>query len=120
MTNKHYYHPLRLDTLRLIVSSAASVQSAERIGIFIGFTLLYLATLSQNLSIAHDSIAYLHSITDANPKFHANHLFYEHFGVLISQIGSPWFNTQQLLGIASAVAGGFVTQTIYSLSLIHI
>ena len=115
MTNKNYYHPLRLDTLRLIVSSAASVQSAERIGIFIGFTLLYLATLSQNLSIAHDSIAYLHSITDANPKFHANHLFYEHFGVLISQIGSPWFNTQQLLGIASAVAGGFVTQTIYSM-----
>ena len=101
--------------LRLFANSVASVQSAERLGIFIGFTLLYLATLSQNLSITHDSIAYLHSITDANPKFHANHLLYEHFGVLISQIGSPWFDAQQSLGIASAIAGGFVTQVIYSI-----
>ena len=117
MTNKSFYNsPLQLFvSLRLNASSTAFEQSAERLGIFIGFTLLYLATLSQNLSITHDSIEYLDAITNADPKFHANHLLYEHFGVLISQIGSPWFNAQQSLGIAGAIAGGFVTQTIYSM-----
>jgi len=77
---------LQIGSLSEIASSAISVQSVERFGVFIGFTLLYLATLSQNLSITHDSILYLYSITTGDPHYHANHLLYEHFGVLISQI----------------------------------
>jgi len=93
--------------------SSASIRGIDNFAVFFGFTLLYLANLSQNLSITHDSIAYLQSIANADPVFHANHLLYEHFGILISQLGSRWFSAQQSLGIASAFSGGFVVLVTY-------
>jgi hypothetical protein len=46
------------------------------LGLFLFALAFYIATLSHNLSIAHDGIAYLNSIEGGDNLFHPHHLLY--------------------------------------------
>jgi hypothetical protein len=58
------------------------------------FLLLYLATLSQNLSLAHDGARYINQIDRGASLWHPHHLFY-------APLASLWIRTLRGIGICS-------------------
>lgn len=56
--------------------------------IFGSFCLLYFATSSLNLTVAHDSVHYLANIISGSPNLHPHHLLYEPLSFLWVKVSS--------------------------------
>lgn len=83
--------------------------------IFLTVAIVYMATLSNNLSIAHDSVLYAMGILSFEPSYHPNHLLYEPFlsgvlGVLAAMGVAPSVPVIESIGAlagAATIAGGY-------------
>ena len=80
---------------------------------FVSFLAIYLATLSNNFSIAHDSINYLLAVTEKGPALHPHHLLYQPmlraYSSAVSSLGLGVSMSHWLEGL-SAIAGAFTLQ----------
>ena len=89
---------------------------------FFIFALVYLSTISKNLSIAHDSPGYLAEIISA-PNYHTHHLLYE-------PVSAAWYWLLRHLGIAgspisteislNSIGGAAITQLVYWLARVRL
>jgi hypothetical protein len=72
------------------------------------FLAFYLATLSRNLALAHDSVYYLHAIETGIDLFHPHHLFYAPLArawLLGLRLFAPQVNPTLAVDALNSVAG---------------
>ena len=86
---------------------------------FLVFFIIYITTRSQNLSITHDSAEYLLRMSLGHPDLHPNHLFYQHFLLVLSYPLRLVFSLQQSIGILGAFAGAASLQIVYNILTIR-
>ncbi|MEL7531635.1 MAG: hypothetical protein AAFN10_10020 [Bacteroidota bacterium] len=84
----------------------------------LGFALLYLLTLSPNLSVAHDSISYLSALSDTAIAGNGHHLLQHVFTSAWIRIGL-WLGFEDFLLIANslnALAGGIMLGLVFRIA----
>lgn len=85
--------------------------------LFVGFLLLYVTTRSNNLSITHDSVAYLAKIGTGELEFHANHLLYTHIVWLASQPFQMLLSSELSIYLVHACGGAIAMSVFYGIML---